>query len=317
MPNPWPQWDAAANWYLHQLKAENPDFLLIAGDLVNGHWWDGPKCIEQMGAIYYENWIRRMRKHNLKYYVCIGDHELGDDPWPPEKLKLMPDFERVFARHLQMPDNGPPDKKGLAYSFIHNNTLFVTVETFESQDGEMRLDVIGPQLEWFKDVLARNKGVNHIIVQGHIPVFGPNKARSSSSLMVEGGKQSEFWNVMKRSGVDLYLCGEFHAVTIRQSDGIWQIVHGSSWGREIVNTQDYLVCKVAPDSLQLEMKNFPMQAKGDYMWNLHKDKGPREIVEISKETMQQGPQVTGTLTIQKTKDGKQFLNRTGVFQQYQ
>jgi hypothetical protein len=52
------------------------------------------------------------------------------------------------------------------------------------------------------------------------------------------------------------------------------------------------------------MKSFPMQAKGDYMWNLHKDKGPREIVKISKETMAKGPQVTGTLTIRKTKEGK-------------
>src|SRR3989304_3977431 len=89
VPNPWPQWDPAVNWYLGQVKKENPDLVLVAGDLVNGHWWDGPKCIEQMGAIYYENWIRRMRQHDLKYYVGIGDHELGDDPWPPEKLKLM------------------------------------------------------------------------------------------------------------------------------------------------------------------------------------------------------------------------------------
>lgn len=314
VPNPWSQWDPAVNWYLDQIKSENPDFVLVMGDLVNGHWWDGPKCIEQMGAIYYENWIRRMREHKLKYYAGIGDHELGDDPWPPEKLKLMPDFERVFALHLQMPDNGPPNKKGLAYYVLHNNTLIITVETFESQDGQMRLNVIGEQLKWFKYVLEEHKDVDHIIVEGHVPVFGKPKSRSSSSLMLEDGRDSEFWKVMKEAGVDMYLCGEFHAVTINESDGIWQIVHGSSWGREVVDEQSYLVCKVTPDELQLEMKSFPMQAKGGYMWNLHKDKGPREIVEISKETMEKGPQVSGTLTIRKTKDGKRFLNRSGVFQ---
>jgi hypothetical protein len=314
VPNPWPQWDPAVNWYLDQLKKENPDFVLVMGDLVNGHWWDGPKCIEQMGAIYYENWIRRMRAHNLKYYVGVGDHELGDDPWPPEKLKLMPDFERVFAQHLQMPDNGPPNKKGLAYYVLHKNTLIITVETFESRDGKMVLGVVGPQLDWFKEVLAKHKDADHIIVQGHIAIFGKPNSRSSSRLMLEGGRESEFWKVMKDAGVDLYLCGEFHAVTATESDGIWQIVHGSAWGREIVDTQDYLVCKVTPDELQLEMKSFPLEAKGDYMWNLHKDKGPREIMEISKETMEKGPHVTGTLTIRKTKEGKQFLNRTGVFQ---
>jgi hypothetical protein len=255
-----------------------------------------------------------MRAHDLNFYVAVGDHELGDDPWPKEKLELVPHFERVFARQMGMPDNGPQSKKGLAYYVLHKNTLLVTVETFEVQDSNMHTKVLGEQFGWFKDVLAKHKGVDHIIVQGHVPVFGHPKSRSSSGLMLEGGKESEFWKVMKEAGVDLYLCGEFHAVTVSESDGIWQIVHGSSWGREVVDTQDYLVCRVLPDSLRLEMKSFPIQAKGDYMWNLHKDKGPREIVEIPKEAMEKGPQITGTLTIQKTKDGKRFLNRTGIFQ---
>jgi hypothetical protein len=314
VPNPWPQWDDAVDWYLKQVKSENPDFVLITGDLVNGHWWDGTKCIEQMGALYYTGWIRRMREHNLIYYVAVGDHELGDDPWPKEKLELVPHFERVFAQHMGMPENGPEGKKGLAYYILHKNTLMVTVETFEVQDGKMHTDVLCDQLEWFKDVLAKHKDVDHIIVQGHVPVFGNPKSRSSSGLMLERGKESQFWQVIKEAGVDLYLCGEHHAVTVGESDGIWQIVHGSSWGREVVDTQDYLVCTVFPDRLQLEMKSFPMQAKGDYMWNLHKDKGPREIVEIPKETIEQGPKTIGTLTIQKTKNGKQYLNRTGVFQ---
>lgn len=314
VPNPWPQWDAAVEWYLNQVKSENPDFVLIAGDLVNGHWWDGPKCIEQMGALYYTGWIRRMQEHNLNYYVAVGDHELGDDPWPKEKLELVPHFERVFAYHMGMPNNGPQGKKGLAYYVLHKNTLVVTVETFEVQDGKLHTNVLGEQLEWLRRVLTEHKDVGHIIVQGHIPIFGPAKSRSSSKLMLEGGKTSEFWQVMKEAGVDLYLCGEYHAVTVSESDGIWQIVHGSSWGREVVNTQDYLVCTVLPDSLHLEMKSFPMQAKGDHMWNLHKARGPREIVEIPKQVREEGPKTIGTLTIQKSKSGKHYLSRTGVFQ---
>jgi len=314
VPNPWPGWDDAVDWYLDQVKSENPDFVLITGDLVNGHWWDGPKCVEQMAALYYPAWIRRMQKHSLKYYVAVGDHELGDDPWPEEKVKLVPHFERAFTEHLNMPDNGPQNKKGLAYYALHKNLLLITVETFELQDDELHIDVLGEQLEWLRRVLAEHKDVKHIIVQGHVPVFGNPESRSSSRLMLEGAKTSQFWQVLKDAGVDLYLCGEFHAVTAEESDGIWQIVHGSSWGREIVNTQDYLVCTVFPDSLHLEMKSIPLQAKGEYMWNLHKDKGPREIVEIPQDARQQGPKTTGTLIIQKTESGKKYLDRTGVFQ---
>jgi predicted MPP superfamily phosphohydrolase len=314
VPNPWPQWEDAIAWYLEQIRAENPDFVLVAGDTVNGHWWDGQKCVEQMSALYYEGWKRRMNEAGLKYYVAIGDHELGDDPWPPEKVEIVPYLEKAFADHYQMPDNGPEYKKRLAYYVLHKNTLIVTVETFEVVDGTMHVDVMGEQLEWLKRVFAEHKDVEHIIVQGHVPIYGPAASRSSSRLMLEGGKESEFWQLMKEAGVDLYLCGEFHAVTISESDGIWHIVHGSSWGRQIVDTQDYLVCKVFPDRLELKMKSFPMEAKGDYMWNLHKDRGPRDIVEISDETKKAGPQITGTLTIKKNDTGKEFLNRTGVFE---
>ena len=66
VPNPWPGWDSAVDWFLGRVKSENPEFILIAGDLVNGHWWDGPKCVEQMAALYYPAWIGRMKTHGLK-----------------------------------------------------------------------------------------------------------------------------------------------------------------------------------------------------------------------------------------------------------
>jgi hypothetical protein len=37
-------------------------------------------------------------------------------------------------------------------------------------------------------------------------------------------------------------------------------------------------------NLYLTLKRIYMDAKGDYMWNLNKDKGPREIVEINEKT---------------------------------
>lgn len=314
VPDPWPEWDPSVEWFLNQVKAEQPDFVLIAGDLVNGHWWDGPKCIEHMSAVYYSGWVRRMQRHGLKFYVAVGDHELGDDPWPPEKVALVPHFERAFARHLAMPANGPESKKGMAYYVLHKDTLIVTVETFEVVDGKMHVGVLGEQLDWLREVFKRHAAVRHIIVQGHAPVIPPTKRRSSSGLVVEAGTNSPFWQLMKEAGVDLYLCGEHHAVNVAEADGILQIVHGSSWGREVVDTQDYLVCRVAPDALELELKSFPLESKGAYMWNLHKDRGPREVVQIPAEARAVGPRTIGTITIRKTGAGKQFIDRAGVFE---
>ncbi|MBN2102605.1 metallophosphoesterase [bacterium] len=315
VPQPWPEWDSSVDWFLDQVEGENPDYVMIAGDLVNGHWWDGPKCIEQMGALYYEGWIRRLKQHNLTYFTCIGDHELGDDPWPVEKVELVPHFERVFAMHMKMPGNGPENKKGTAYYVLHNNVLMITVETFEIQNNTIVPTVSGKQLEWFRRILVEQKNkVEFVVVQGHVPVFGPVDSRSSSAIMLENGRKNPFWEAMKEGGVDLYLCGEHHAVTVYESDGIWQIVHGSSWGRKVVNTMDYLVLTAFPEKLRIEMKSFPMHAKGDYMWNLHKDRGPREIVEIPEEIKNSGPKTIGEITIDKSAGIKQYINRTGIFQ---
>jgi hypothetical protein len=315
IPNPWQGYDSAVNYFLTQVKSENPDFVLIAGDLVNGHWWNGPKCVEHMGGIYYPAWIKRMEQFGLTYYTAIGDHELGDDPWPESKRKLVPHFERVYNNYLKMPQNGPESKKGLSYFVRKGNLLLITVETFEIVDDTMFVDVRGEQIEWLKKILKDNTDASFKIVQGHTPIWGDIKCRSCSYLKIDKGKESEFYKVLIDNKVDLYLCGEFHDVTILQSDGLWQIVHGSSWGREIVNTQDYLVGEISDNEMKLTMKRIYMDAQGEYMWNLNKDKGPRELVHINNRTLKNGPEITGTLTIIKKNNEKNFINISGLFMQ--
>ncbi len=313
IPRSWPGYDTAINYFLDRVKEEEPAFVLIAGDLVNGHWWDSPGCVKHMGSVYYSAWVSRMQERGLKFYTAIGDHELGDDPWPPEKIRLIPELEKTYCEHLKMPLNGPDHKKGLAYYVREGALLMVTVETFEVKNDSMHLTVNGEQLQWFKNVLSANRDATFKIVQGHLPVWGENKSRSSSRLMLENGKNSEFYQTMKEYGVDIYLAGEFHDVSVLESDGIWQIVHGSSWGREIVDTEDYLVGEIAGDDLILTMKRIFMDAQGEYMWNLNKQRGPREVVRINEKTLKVGPEITGTLIIRKTGGKKQYVSRTGIF----
>jgi hypothetical protein len=313
IPKPWPPYEDAVNYFLDKVTDEKPNFVLVCGDLVNGHWWDSPQCVEHMGSVYYSAWVNRLKEHGLKFYTSIGDHELGDDPWPKSKLELIPSFENVYREHLNMPENGPDNKKGLAYFVREGDLLIVTVEPFEVIGDSMHIDVMGKQLEWFKKVLKENSDSKFKIVQCHVGLWGNIKARSSSSLMLNGGKGSEFYQVMKENGIDLYLAGEFHDVTILESDGIWQIVHGSSWGREIVNTEDYLVGEVKGNEMTLQMKRIYMDAQGEYMWNLNKDKGPRKKVQINERTIKNGPEITGTLIIRKEGGQTTFINRTGFF----
>jgi len=85
---PQPGWEDTLDYVLKAVKAENPDFVLVAGDLVMGRWWREEK-IEKYAAIYYPDWIKRMNAHGLKFYTAIGDHDIGDNPWPANRAKLV------------------------------------------------------------------------------------------------------------------------------------------------------------------------------------------------------------------------------------
>ncbi len=221
----------------------------------------------------------------------------------------------MYVRYLDPPRNGPEGMEGLAYYVKHGNALIVTVNTFTRINGKMHSTVFNKQLAWFKNVLKKyGPEVDFIVVQGHAPVFGDLKSSSSSKIMVENGTDSQFWKVMKNHGVDLYLCGEFHALNVDRKDGIWQIVHGTSWGR-IGHKQTYLVGNVSSNRMKLRIKKFPLKVTGDHMWNLHKSRGPRENVAIPKSVRKNGPETVGTVTIRADGGKKTETGNTGVFQE--
>ena len=52
-------------------------------------------------------------------------------------MALVPHFERGFTANPGMPQNGPANKKGLAYRVRHQDVLLITVETFKDVDDEL------------------------------------------------------------------------------------------------------------------------------------------------------------------------------------
>jgi len=347
---PEPKWDDALDYVLDAIKAENPDFVLVAGDEVMGRWWKGKDQIEKLGKLYYTAWTDRMKAHGLKYYVAVGDHEMGDNPWRPTidgrrprcaALDDVPLYKRAFARYMQMPQNGPEGEKGLTYSFMHKGTLFVVVDAFEQQfmgEGRGTPTVTGENLAWveqtlrttglrarrkdagqrrarrpvvrFETTLEKNAGADHVVVMAHPPILGPVRAQSSSRLMLKGGADSPLWQVMKRHGADLYLCGEVHAITCTERDGIEQIAHGGLFGyNDIVN---YLVATVGPDRVQLELKAIRTDRSGG---KLPQSAGnqPREFVKISKQNKKAGFRTVGTMTLDKSGGKKVFRDKKGIF----
>jgi hypothetical protein len=309
---PQPGWEDALDYVLKMVKAENPDFVLVAGDLVMGRWSSEEK-IEKYAVIYYPDWIKRMNAHGLKFYTAIGDHEIGDNPWPPDKAKLVPSFKKAFRDNMKMPLNGPEHMKGTAFYFLHKNTLLISVDVFEQgkgPQGEIVSRVTGKQLEWLEKSLADHSDVDHIIVMGHTPILEPVRKRSSSGLMLEEGRQSPFWQSMAKHAVDLYLCGEVHAITCTEKDGVQQIAHGGLFGYN--PKVNYLVVKVSAQEIELELKELDIICAGPRLWQEGMNR-PHESVTISEEIRKRGYISVGRMTIVKMDGKKNTQDKTGYF----
>jgi hypothetical protein len=136
------RWDDALEYVLDAIRAEEPDFVLVAGDLVMGRWSHNREHLEKMAVRYYPAWTNRMRAHGLKYFTALGDHEIGDDPWQGEKRALVPHYKQAFREHLQMPAGGPPGFDRTTFAVRHKNLLMVAVDMFEQDaDGAVQVRV--------------------------------------------------------------------------------------------------------------------------------------------------------------------------------
>lgn len=311
--NPQPGWEESMDWLFTNLKKDGPDFTLVAGDIMDARWYEA-ELVKQKTEEYWGGFLKRFTDRDMTVYIAPGDHEYGDD-----KGLTMGDISRVFGdqftKILGMPKNGPANHIGRAFYTRHKNLLVITLDTFEDAGQRFAYTVGDEQLAWMEKVLTDNKDADFILVQGHLPIVGPVKSQNSSASMMKGGTDNKLWKLMVKYGVDAYLCGEHHRITVHHHDGIWQIVHGALWGTQ--SDLNYMRGVSKPGELSLELLEFNVQYSGGYIGD-HPHRGeknrPREYVTISETTKKEGPRVTSKLVLTKSDDGKiSRVQTTGWF----
>lgn len=340
--------EAALETIMNALEGEHPEFVLVAGDLVNGHWYMDASNVQVFGpvdtlahkvqavqlgaATYYPIWKARFAARGLPFYPAVGDHDIGDNPWAAntDKAYLVQTYREAFAKQFTLDGSGNPiyamrpvgtPYEHTAYAVRLKNILLVTVDVFHQEDptvtlasgqGSVRPEVVGDQLAWLDSVLTSAEAdpeIDHIIVQGHVPVLTPVRKQNSSGMTMYRGADSDFWNVLVAHHVDLYFGGEVHDMSTKNSGGVEQVVHGGITG--YAPNINYLVGKVYEDRIELELKRADLEYPANdtsRLWQAGSNR-PRAQYSISPA----GFQPVGTLTIDKSSGETVYQNRTGFF----
>jgi hypothetical protein len=306
---PHPGFEDGLEYFLKTVKNENPEFVLVPGDLVNGRWptklEPTKEAILENSDIYYSAWKNRFEHHGLKYYPAIGDHEIGDNPWPPNKVELVPLFKKQFVKHFSPPLNGPEGFLGTSYYWVNKGVLFISLDVFtegKGDEGGIIADVNGNHLKWLNNILKETKDIKYKVVMGHTPILGPVNKLHSSGMMLEKGRDSELWEVLCQNKVDLYLCGEVHAITYLEENGVHQIAHGSLFGWN--PTVNYLLVEVKEDQLKCTLKEID---------NIPIREGRKSLgIKITEESKKQGFREIGELILKKSEQGTR-VEKTGCF----
>ncbi|GAW52269.1 MULTISPECIES: metallophosphoesterase family protein [unclassified Nocardioides] len=340
-PNSWtPQLQQGITRFLDEIKAVDPDSVLVPGDLVEGHWGRdkdhtgifGPvrtrrekqQAIRRAANFYYSTYKHRFDIRDLPLYAALGDHDIGDNDWdnstPATRFKRSQIglFRQMFGRYFTHTPSGKPrfaDRPvgtvwaDTAYAVhLTPDVLLVSLDEFNRRDADVHLEVVGDQLRWLRQTLrqARADGVPWVIVQGHNPILMPVRERSTSGGHIEGGRRSALWRTMARYGVDVYLNGEVHDTTMRQADGVTQI---SAGGLLYTGNASYLVAKVYDDRIDFDARRIAgAPGPGGDLWQTT---GPRTRARPEYGI---APSISiGSMSL--TSDGR-AINQVGQLQAY-
>jgi hypothetical protein len=330
-----PAYERAIDHVLDDWQGWRPDAVLVAGDLVDGRWGRdshhtgnfGPvgnaaqreQAARLAAATYYPQYLQRFRAHHLDLYPATGDHEYGDNPWTVSKRRLAPTFQHEFARYFTSTPSGRPRFRdhptgphaGTAYAFRPApDVQVVTIDPFDIAPDHARLQVDRQQLRWLAGVLrkAQHDGVRWTFVQGHVPILWPVRTRGSSGLHYPGGARSKLWQLFKRYGVDVYLCGEVHDVTATTQDGILQLAHGGAFQFGLTT---YALLDVHDDRLDITLNDYAVRVRDardhSRLWETVRS-GLKKWIKVDPV-----PVTIGTLTLGA--DG-QVTRRSGILLPY-
>lgn len=212
------------------MKAQNVALALFGGDLIRGHAEDAGGLTSQ-----YQRWLKAVSplyEAGVKVYAVPGNHE----KWGKSEADQTTAWNQNIASH--MPAKGRTDNPlhpGMEYCFSFKNAFFIGLDEFQFTGGNDFPRMFRSfDTDWVAEMLAsRNTNTTaHVFIFGHCPAF----MADTSWPAPYNTKRDEFWRLLMREHVTLYLAGHNHVYarsTINldgESPGPVQLIVGTGGG---------------------------------------------------------------------------------------
>lgn len=216
------------------IAEEQPEFVLVAGDLVSGWLHNGGADYETQFAAW-KAVMHPVYEAGIRIYPVRGNHEDGPERFaldplparlePPEgsQATLKAAFRKAFNQDY-IPQNGPAGEEGLTYSFRYKNALIVGLDEYTLHQHKINQ-------AWFEKQISAGAEA-HLFVFGHEPAYGVNHKDNLSFYKKD---RDLFRDTMGRGGGRVYFCGHDHmynraAVADSSGNIIRQIIVGTGGG---------------------------------------------------------------------------------------
>jgi 3',5'-cyclic-AMP phosphodiesterase len=193
---------------LDRLKADNPQAIILVGDIINAGT-SAPVVREQWNNVNQA--IAELTPGTI--LPTVGNHETNGI------AGVLPYFNEAFPA---LPANGPEKYRGLTYSYDAGSVHFVSL----TSEHPSQFHYIGDQLDWLEKDLKANQQP-YTFVFSHDPAF-PVGPHTGSSLDAYPKDRDKLWKLMQTYKVSAFICGHEHLYNRSQQGGLTQLVIGTS-----------------------------------------------------------------------------------------
>ncbi|MDQ1283660.1 MAG: Metallophos protein [Patescibacteria group bacterium] len=189
-----------------EISKIDPNFIVATGDLVSS--CDGSLRCEKK----FSDWLGILGPLAPRTYAAMGNHDRTSGK----------KSDAVWRKAFEFPQNGPENYGESVYSFDHENSHFVVLNS--EKPGEHTVNKI--QRDWLERDLLEN-GKENTFVFFHEPAF-PVSSKIGESLDEDEEERDALWEILKRHNVAAVFNGHEHIASRRQVDGIYQFIIGNT-----------------------------------------------------------------------------------------